>query len=105
MQFVAKATYPEVDEATVRRLSQILGIKPEVLRDWKLNLEIADDIGNFVCLTSLLGDLAVGMYDGRVPAYNTGIAGSVDPNSGGNDPTMTAAGGAYTSMWNVYLNE
>jgi len=47
----------------------------------------------------------VGLYDGRVKANNTGIAGSVDPNSGGNDPTMTAIGGVYTTMWNVYLNE
>ena len=28
-----------------------------------------------------------------------------DPNSGGNDPTMTAVTGVYTTMWNVYLNE
>ena len=34
-----------------------------------------------------------------------GIAGSVDPSSGMNDPTMTAIGGVYTAMWNVYLNE
>ena len=34
-----------------------------------------------------------------------GIAGSVDPASGGNDPTMTAVGGVYTAMWNVYLND
>ena len=49
--------------------------------------------------------LAVGVYDGRVTANDTGIAGSVDPNSGGNDPTITAVGGVYTTMWNVYLNE
>jgi carboxypeptidase C (cathepsin A) len=47
----------------------------------------------------------VGAYDGRVIADDTGIAGSVDPNSGGNDPTMTAIGGVYTAMWNVYLND
>ena len=47
----------------------------------------------------------MGAYDGRVTANDTGIAGSVDPNSGGNDPTMTAVGGVYTAMWNVYLNE
>lgn len=34
-----------------------------------------------------------------------GIAGSLDPSSGMNDPTMTAIGGVYTAMWNVYLNE
>jgi carboxypeptidase C (cathepsin A) len=47
----------------------------------------------------------VGAYDDRVTANDTGIAGFVDPNSGGNDPTMTAIGGVYTAMWNVYLNE
>ena len=47
----------------------------------------------------------MGQYDGRVTANDTGIAGSVSPNSGGNDPTITAVGGVYTAMWNVYLNE
>ena len=72
--------------------------------NWKLD----PDIGyGTIYLTSLLQDegLAVGAYDGRVTANETGIAGSVDPNSGGNDPTMTAIGGVYTAMWNVYLNE
>ncbi|MGF6606039.1 carboxypeptidase C (cathepsin A) [Paraburkholderia sp. WSM4175] len=49
--------------------------------------------------------LALGAYDGRVTAIDTGIAGKIDPNSGGNDPTMTAVTGVYTTMWNVYLNE
>ena len=100
----AKATYPKVDPATVRFLSQIIGIPPEVLQNWNLD----PDIGyGTIYLTSLLQDdgLAVGAYDGRVTANDTGIAGSVDPNSGGNDPTMTAVGGVYTTMWNVYLNE
>jgi carboxypeptidase C (cathepsin A) len=47
----------------------------------------------------------VGAYDGRVTASDTGIAQSIDPNSGSNDPTMTAVGGVYTTMWNVYLND
>ena len=100
----AKATYPNVDQATVQKLSQIIGISPEVLGNWRLD----PDIGyGTVYLTSLLQEegLAVGAYDGRVTANDTGIAGSVDPNSGGNDPTMTAIGGVYTAMWNVYLNE
>jgi carboxypeptidase C (cathepsin A) len=49
--------------------------------------------------------LAVGAYDWRVTAIETGIAGQIDPNSGGNDPTMTAVSGVYTTMWNTYLNE
>jgi len=94
----AKATYPDVDPATVEFLSQILGISSEVLRDWKLDPSVG-------FLTNLLDGLAVGAYDGRVTANDTGIAGSVDPKSGLNDPTMTAVGGVYTTLWNVYLNE
>jgi carboxypeptidase C (cathepsin A) len=100
----AKATFPNVDQTTVQKLSQIIGISPEILNNWKLD----PDIGyGTIYLTSLLQDegLAVGAYDGRVTANDTGIAGFVNPNSGGNDPTMTAIGGVYTAMWNVYLNE
>jgi carboxypeptidase C (cathepsin A) len=49
--------------------------------------------------------LALGAYDGRVTGQDSGIAGSVSPDSGDNDPTMTAVGGVYTAMWNVYLND
>ena len=49
--------------------------------------------------------LALGSYDGRVTGISSGIAGKIDPNSGGNDPTMTAVTGVYTAMWNSYLNE
>jgi carboxypeptidase C (cathepsin A) len=100
----AKATYPNVDQATVQMLSKIIGIPSNVLDTWKLD----PDIGyGTIYLVSLLQDegLAVGAYDGRVTANDTGIAGSVSSNSGGNDPTMTAVGGVYTTMWNVYLNE
>ena len=48
---------------------------------------------------------ALGSYDGRVKADEVGIAGEVDPSSGANNPTLTAVGGVYTAMWNVYLNE
>jgi carboxypeptidase C (cathepsin A) len=100
----AKANYPNVDPVTVQFLSEILGIPSEILKDWKLDPAIGYDT---IYLTSLLQDdgLAVGAYDGRVTANDTGIAGSVDPESGLNDPTMTAVGGVYTTMWNVYLNE
>ncbi len=36
----AKTTYPKVDPATVQFLSQIIGIPPEVLEDWKLDPDI-----------------------------------------------------------------
>ncbi len=103
----AKDNYPKVDQATVQFLSQILGIPPDVLVYWKLDPAISNDIGNLVYLTSLLQEegKAVGIYDGRVKADEMGISGLVDPNGGTNDPTMTAVGGVYTTMWNVYLNE
>ncbi len=96
----AKDKYPKVDQATVQFLSEILGIPTEVLLYWKL-----DPTATF--LTSLLQEQgkALGSYDGRVKADEVGIAGEVDPSSGANDPTLTAVGGVYTAMWNVYLNE
>jgi carboxypeptidase C (cathepsin A) len=99
----ALAAFPKVDPAVLQHLSDILGIPPVVLKYWKLDPSTANGT---VFLTSLLQDdgVAVGAYDGRVTAEDTGIAGSVDPNSGGNDPTMTAIGGVYTAMWNIYLN-
>jgi carboxypeptidase C (cathepsin A) len=99
----AKAAFPKVDPGVLQSLSEFVGIPPVVLKYWKLDL----GTNSTVFLTSLLQDdgVAVGAYDGRVTAVDTGIAGSIDPNSGGNDPTMTAVGGVYTAMWNVYLNE
>lgn len=103
----AMAKYPKVNQATIQFLSEILGIPLEVLMYWKLDPTIPNAIGGPIYLTSLLQDkgLAVGSYDGRVKADDMGIAGSLDPSSGMNDPTMTAIGGVYTAMWNVYLNE
>jgi carboxypeptidase C (cathepsin A) len=94
----------EVDDTVLHFLSDILGIPTVVLKYWKLDVSIG---GGTTFLTSLLLDkgVAVGAYDGRVTADDTGIAESIDPNSGGNDPTMTAVGGVYTTMWNVYLND
>ena len=70
---------------------------PAVLESWKLDPSIGYGA---VFLTTLLQDkgLAVGAYDGRVTASDTGIAQSIDPNSASNDPTMTAVGGVYTTM-------
>jgi carboxypeptidase C (cathepsin A) len=99
----ALAAFPKVDPKVLQSLSAMLGIPPVVLQYWRLDLSAGDGT---IFLTSLLQDqgLAVGAYDGRVTAEDTGIAGSIDPNSGDNDPTMTAVGGVYTAMWNVYLN-
>ncbi|PCE24765.1 S10 family peptidase [Burkholderia ubonensis] len=97
-------TFPKVDPEVLQHLSDILGIPPVVLRYWRLD----PSAGNgSTFLTSLLLDagLAVGLYDGRVTGKDTGIAGNISPNSGGNDPTISAVGGVYTAMWNVYLND
>jgi carboxypeptidase C (cathepsin A) len=96
-------SYPKVDPKLVKKLSDFLGIPPVVLEYWQLN----PASNNTIFLTSLLQDkgLALGAYDGRVTGQDSGIAGSVSPDSGDNDPTMTAVGGVYTAMWNVYLND
>ncbi|MBC9877320.1 peptidase S1 [Bradyrhizobium sp. INPA01-394B] len=100
----ALSEYPKVDPKLLETLSEILGIPGDVLRHWKLN-PAADDATPY--LTSLLrhDGFAIGAYDGRVRSDELGIAGSIDPASGNNDPTITAIGGVYTTMWNVYLNE
>jgi carboxypeptidase C (cathepsin A) len=99
----ALAAYPRVDAEDLRFLSDVVGIPEVVLRYWNLDVSAG---GGSVFLTALLQEegVALGAYDGRVTADETGIAGSVDPNSGGNDPTITAVGGVYTTMWNVFLN-
>ncbi|BCG01650.1 peptidase S1 (plasmid) [Paraburkholderia sp. PGU19] len=106
MKDYAKAldSFPKVPQNVLQHLSEILGIPPMVLKYWQLD----PTTGNGpVFLTSLLLEdgLAVGSYDGRVTGDDTGIAEYISPDAGGNDPTMTAVGGVYTTMWNVYLNE
>ncbi|MEX3960000.1 S10 family peptidase [Trinickia sp. EG282A] len=99
--------FPQTDDATVEKLSQYTGIDKTTLLAWGLDVAGYDSRGNSLFLTTLLKSkgLALGAYDGRVTAIDTGIAGQIDPNSGGNDPTMTAVSGVYTTMWNTYLNE
>lgn len=99
--------FPQTDDATVEKLSQYTGIDKATLIAWGLDIAGYDSRGNSLFLTALLKSkgAALGAYDGRVTGIETGIAGQVDPNSGGNDPTMTAVSGVYTTMWNTYLNE
>ncbi|GLU31933.1 peptidase S1 [Trinickia caryophylli] len=99
--------FPQTDDATVEKLSQYTGIDKATLIAWGLDIAGYDSRGNSLFLTTLLKSkgLALGAYDGRVTGIETGIAGQIDPNSGGNDPTMTAVSGVYTTMWNTYLNE
>jgi carboxypeptidase C (cathepsin A) len=99
--------FPATDDATNEKLSEYTGIDKTTLLAWSLDTAAYDSRGNSLFLTTLLKSkgLALGAYDGRVTAIDTGIAGQIDPNSGGNDPTMTAVTGVYTTMWNTYLNE
>ncbi len=103
----ALQAFPKADPATVRRLSQEIGIDETTLTSWSLNVAAADARGASAFLVTLLQDkgLALGSYDGRATGIDTGIAGRIDPKSGGNDPTMTAVNGVYTAMWNSYLND
>lgn len=95
---------PTIDPKILQTLSNVIGIPEEVLRSW--NIDPAADGGTTFLRTLLEKEgFVVGAYDGRVHASELGIAGSIDPNSGGNDPTINAIGGVYTTMWNVYLNE
>ncbi|PAJ76414.1 S10 family peptidase [Burkholderia ubonensis] len=98
---------PHPDPAVVRKLADYTGIDTATLLSWNLDIAGYDARGNSLFLTTLLRarGLSLGAYDGRVTGIGTGIAGKVDPNSGGNDPTMTAVSGVYTAMWNSYLNE
>jgi carboxypeptidase C (cathepsin A) len=103
----ALASFPTVVDATLDTLSRYTGIDRNTLIAWSLDVAARDSRGNSLFLITLLQaqGLALGAYDGRVTAIDTGIAGQIDPDSGGNDPTMTAVNGVYTTMWNVYLNE
>ncbi|WP_460873794.1 S10 family peptidase [Paralcaligenes ginsengisoli] len=99
--------FPKTRPATIKRLGDYTGIDQATLMAWNLDLAASDTQGRSLFLTGLLQDkgLALGSYDGRVTGIDTGIAKNIAPNSGGNDPTMTAVSGVYTAMWNSYLND
>ncbi|MFI6044897.1 S10 family peptidase [Nocardia sp. NPDC051321] len=96
----ALQAFPKFDPAVLDKLAAYTGIDKIVLTSWSLYI-------GWPFLTTLLQDRnrALGAYDGRVTGIDSGIAGKVDPNSGGNDPTMAAVSGVYTAMWNWYLEE
>ena len=98
----AKAAFPKTDPKIVKQLSDMVGIPPDVLMYWKLDL--ATNSAAFLAALLQQKGVALGAYDGRVTAEDTGIAAAISPDSGSNDPTMTAVGGVYTAMWNIYLN-
>lgn len=104
----ALAAFPNADPAAVQTLSDYTGIAAIVLTSWEgLNVADANAQGTLHFLTTLMRPegKVLGAYDGRVLGIGTGIAAAVSPLSGGNDATMTAVGGAYTAMWNSYLND
>ncbi|HEY4008020.1 MAG TPA: peptidase S1 [Pseudonocardia sp.] len=104
----ALAAFPDADPATVATLSSYTGISPVVLTSWEgLDVADADSRGTLHFLTTLMRPegKVLGAYDGRVLGVDTGIAATIDPLSGGNDPTMTAVNGVYTAMWNSYLED
>ncbi|MBV6303650.1 peptidase S1 [Candidimonas humi] len=98
---------PGIDPAVLDELAACTGMDAATLRAWHLDLAASDAQGRSLFLLGLLKDqgLALGAYDGRVSAIDTGIAAGISPNSGGNDPSMTAVSGVYTAMWHSYLNE
>ncbi|KVC66894.1 S10 family peptidase [Burkholderia ubonensis] len=53
---------------------------------------------------TLVPGIQIGQYDGRANYTGQGIAPFILPNSGGNDPSINNIGGAYTVLWNSYLN-
>ena len=102
----ALAAFPDADPATVQTLSEYLGLPTATLNAWGLNVETSDRLGHSLFLITLLQDqgLALGAYDGRATGIDTGIAAVVLPDGGMSDPTLAAVSGAYTAMWNNYLN-
>jgi carboxypeptidase C (cathepsin A) len=104
----ALAAFPSADPVAVQMLSEYTGISPVVLTSWEgLNVSDADAQGRLHFLTTLMRaeGKVLGAYDGRALGVDTGIAARISPLSGGNDATMTAVSGAYTAMWNTYLND
>ena len=100
----ARRAFPKVDEAVLDTLVRDLGVDRNVLISWGLDVSASNAVG-LLFLFALLRDkgLAIGGYDGRATAVDTGIAATVSPNAGANDPTLTNVGGVYTAMWNQFL--
>lgn len=104
----ALTDFPKIDQTVLQTLSDYLGVSPAALTFFGLNVGSPPKpglgLGN-VFLTNLLLDrgLALGAYDGRVTALDTGIVSSMPPDTT-NDPTITASNGVYMATWNYYLN-
>jgi carboxypeptidase C (cathepsin A) len=104
----ALRAFPNSDPATVQKLSEFTGIPSILLTSWEgYNVADTDQRGTLHFLTTLMQaeGKVLGAYDGRALGVETGIAARISPLSGANDATMTAVNGAYTAMWNSYLND
>ncbi|HEX7391193.1 MAG TPA: peptidase S1, partial [Acidiphilium sp.] len=77
----ALSAFPHSDPATVKKLSQEIGIDETTLTGWSLNVAATNDRGTALFLLALLKDkgLALGAYDGRATGVDTGIAARIDP--------------------------
>ncbi len=80
---------PHVDEAAVLRIRRLRERREHVVR-------IAARLRHV--------RIQIGQYDGRANYTGKGIAPYILPNSGSNDPSISNVGGAYTVLWNDYIN-
>ncbi|KVR39210.1 peptidase S1 [Burkholderia ubonensis] len=68
------------------------------------NVPSSNDNPPYTFFLALVPGIQIGQYDGRANYTGKGIAPYILPNSGGNDPSINNIGGAYTVLWNSYLN-
>ncbi|PAK10343.1 peptidase S1 [Burkholderia ubonensis] len=68
------------------------------------NVPSSNDNPPYTFFLTLVPGIQIGQYDGRANYTGKGIAPYILPNSGGNDPSINNIGGAYTVLWNSYLN-
>jgi carboxypeptidase C (cathepsin A) len=68
------------------------------------NVPSSDNNPPYTFFLTLVPGTQIGQYDGRANYTGLGIAPFILPNAGGNDPSINNVGGAYTVLWNSYLN-
>ncbi|WDD96520.1 peptidase S1 [Burkholderia sp. FERM BP-3421] len=68
------------------------------------NVPSSDNNPPYTFFLTLVPGIQIGQYDGRANYTGLGIAPFILPNAGGNDPSINNVGGAYTVLWNSYLN-
>ncbi|MEW4357887.1 peptidase S1 [Burkholderia pseudomallei] len=68
------------------------------------NVPSSNDNPPYTFFLTLVPGIQIGQYDGRANYTGKGIAPYILPNSGSNDPSISNVGGAYTVLWNDYIN-